>query len=79
MTARAASEPAVVTTASPSGDGRLAHGRELDLVAARALDRAADPTRHPERQVRGVHDHVDLEIADIAVPELDSSQINSTR
>ena len=53
---------------------RLADGRELDRVAAGALDRAADPGRHPQRQVGRVHDGVDLQVADVAVPELDARQ-----
>ena len=59
-------------------NGRLADGRELDRVAAGALDRAADAGRHPQRQVGGVHDGVDLEVADVAVPEFDPSQGSST-
>ena len=56
-------------------DGRLADGRELDLVTAGALDGPADPGRHPQRQVRRVDDRVDLEVADIAVPEFDPCQV----
>ena len=56
-------------------DGRLAHGRELDRVATGALDRATDPGRHPQREVRGIDDGVDLEVADVAVPELDARQL----
>ena len=43
MTARAASLPAGRHDRLAEGHGRLAHGRELDRVAAGALDRAADP------------------------------------
>ena len=69
MTTLAASLPAGVTIGLPSGTGRLADGRELDRVAAGPLERAADPGRHPERQIGRVHDRVDLQVADIAVPE----------
>ena len=72
MTARAGRVPAGVTIAPPSGTGRLADGGELDRVTARALDRPADAGRHPQREVRGIHDRVDLEVADVAVPELDA-------
>ena len=57
-------------------NGRLPYGRELDLVAAGALDRPTDARRHPQRQVGGIHDGVHLEIADVAVPELDPSQLD---
>ena len=53
-------------------DGRLADGRELDLVAADALDLARDARRHPQRRGGRAHDGVDLEVADVAVPELDA-------
>src|SRR5436190_13400784 len=55
-------------------DGSLADGREFDRIAARPLERAADAGRHPERQIRRVHDRVDLQVADIAIPELDARQ-----
>ena len=74
ITTRAASLPAAVTIASPSCDGRLAHGRELDRVATGALDLARDAGRHPERRGGGAHDGVDLEVADVAIPELDARQ-----
>ena len=54
-------------------DRRLADGRELDRIAAGPLDRAADARRHPQRQVGRVHDRVDLEVADVPVPEFDPS------
>ncbi len=73
MTALAARVPAGGDDRAAERDGRLADGRELDRVAAGALDRAADAGRHPERQVRGVDDGVDLEVADVAVPEFDAS------
>ena len=57
--------------------GRLADRGELDGIAAGALDRAADTRRHPEREIRRVHDRVDLELADVSVPEFDSSQGSS--
>ena len=53
------------------GDGCLADGRELDRVAARALDLHGNARGHPQRGIRRVHDRVDLEVADIPVPELD--------
>ena len=53
---------------------RLADGGELDRVAAGALECAADPGRHPQRQIGRVHDGVDLEVADVAVPEFDARQ-----
>src|SRR6185436_2104321 len=59
------------------GHGRLAHGGELDRIAACTLDLATDPCRHPQREVGGVHDRVDLEVADVAVPEFDASQLVS--
>ena len=75
MTARAASDPAGVTIGPAQRDRRLADSRELDRVAAGALDGAPDAGRHPQREVGGVHDGVDLEVADVAVPELDPSQL----
>ncbi len=75
MTARAASVPAVVTMAPPERDGRLAHGRELDGIAAGALEGAADPGRHPQREIGRVHDRVDLQVADVPVPEFDGCQL----
>ena len=71
MTARAASRPAGRDDRAAERHGRLADGGELDLVAAGALERPADAGRHPQRRVRGVHDRVDLEVADVPVPELD--------
>src|SRR5439155_19782459 len=53
---------------------RLADRRELDRVTAGAFERAADPGRHPQRQVGRVHDGVDLQVADVSVPELDARQ-----
>jgi hypothetical protein len=49
---------------TPSGRG-LPDGRELDRVAAGALERAADPGRHPQRQ-----------IAAFTIPSPSSSQIS---
>src|SRR6185436_9706960 len=59
--------------------GGLAHRRELDRVAARALQRATDAGRHPQREVGGVHDRVDLQLADVTVPELDALQVQPFR
>ena len=74
MTALAARLPAGVTIALAQRDGRLADRRELDRVAAGALERTTDAGRHPERQIGRVHDRVDLQVADVAVPELDARQ-----
>src|SRR5215210_5420293 len=57
---------------------RLADRGEFDLVAAGSLDRASDAGRHPEREVRRIHDCVDLEVADVTVPELDPSHRSSS-
>ena len=73
MTARAARVPAV-SRPTPEWYGRLADSGELDRVAPGPFDRPADAGRHPQRQVGGVHDGIDLEVADVAVPELDPSQ-----
>src|SRR4029077_5993309 len=51
-------------------DGRLPDGRELARVTAGPLERSTDTGRHPQRQIGRVHDRVDLQVADIAVPEL---------
>src|SRR5258705_7401906 len=56
---------------------RLADRGELDRVAASALDGAADTRGHPQGQVRRVHNDVDLELADVAVPEFDPSHRSS--
>ena len=68
MTTLAARLPAGVTIDFTQRDRRLADGRELDRVAAGALEGTADAGRHPERQIRRVHDRVDLQVADIPVP-----------
>ena len=52
-------------------DRSLADGRELDRVAAPALDRARDTGRHPQAGARRAHDRVHLEVTDVAVPERD--------
>src|SRR4029077_9575185 len=36
------------------------------------LEGAADPGRHPQRRARRVHDRVDLEEADVPVPEFEA-------
>ena len=61
---------------SAQWDGRLADGGELDRVTAGALECATDAGRHPQGEIGGVHDRVDLQIADVAVPELDGRQPN---
>src|SRR5207253_1681006 len=43
----------------------------LDLLAARALDRARDARAHPEVVVRRVRDRVDLEPGDVALDDLE--------
>jgi len=58
--------------------GRLADRGVLDLIAACSLDLAGDTGGHPEREVGSVHDRVDLEVADISIPEFDPSQRSST-
>src|SRR5207247_5305245 len=55
-------------------DRGLANRGELDRVTARPLDLPTHSRRHPQRQVGGVHDRVDFEFADVAVPEFDPSQ-----
>ena len=40
----------------------------LDAGVARVFYGATDPGRHPERQIRRIHDRVDLQVADIPVP-----------
>jgi len=78
---------ALLTAASMTGarddgpterDGRLTDRREFDGVATRALERSTDPGRHPKRKVRRVHDRVDLQLADVPVPQLDARQISPT-
>ena len=54
--------------------GRLADRGELDAVTAGAFQRTADTGRHPERQIGRVHDGVDLQVADVPVPQLDACQ-----
>ena len=51
--------------------GRLPDGREFDRVTAGPLEGSTDTGRHPQRRVGGVDDRIDLEVADVAVPELD--------
>src|SRR5205809_242339 len=49
-------------------------GKPPTPVPARPLDLPTHARRHPQRQVGGVHDRVDFEFADVAVPEFDPSQ-----
>ena len=72
MTTSPARWPAGVTTASPTSTGAWRRRRELDLVPADALDLAGDARRHPQRRGCRTHDRVDLEVTDVAVPELDA-------
>ena len=53
-------------------DGSLADGRELDLVSPDPLELARDAGRHPQGRRGGAHDGIDLEVTDVAVPELDA-------
>ena len=72
MTARAARLPAGVTIASPSGTG--AWRTAANSIASPPARLIAPPTPvdiHSDR-FAGVDDRVDLEVADVAVPEFDA-------
>ena len=72
MTTLAASRPAGVTIASPSSTGAWRTAANSISSPPDPLELARDAGRHPEGRRGGAHDGIDLEVTDVAVPELDA-------